>query len=856
MEAGVVQAKETNLEEVLEGKKQYAVPLFQRTYSWKREHVDRLWTDLVDIARVRRTSPGATHFIGSLVLASTPGVGGIGLNRMLVVDGQQRLTTLSLLLAALRDHLGEAEGEEAREAIDTQYLINKFVKEQPTKLLPTQDDREVYESIVRSLGKIGDDSRIGATYHLLRAKISRLTGDDDSVTPKEIENAVLWGLALVAVVAEPGDNAHRIFESLNNTGLPLTQADLLKNYLFMRLGERANSVYRSVWHPLENKLTPENLELLFWLDLVLVDENAKQTATYAGQQKRLDKLTTAKEIEDEISRIAKLGDVLASILEPSREPDAEIRTWLERIKVWGSTTAYPVVMRILARRAAGTATTEQVANALRTLISYFVRRVVIGRATAGLNKTLLQAVAVVGDEPDIDDALFAYLSKGRKHFATDAQVREGVEAVAFYHHGRKEQQNLILRWLEESYEGKEKADLKGLTIEHVLPQTLSDETRDEFAETLGVDADLAVEHERLVHTLGNLTLTGYNSEMSNSPFVTKRKQLAKSPLGMNKAIAAHDAWGPDEILGRGRALADQIIALWPGPDESLVDRVERAGLLARLAPVVEQIPAGRWTSYTEVAVVVGSHPVAVGTTVANNPIDGAWRVLTYDGRPSPQFRWGDPDRMDEPQDVLAAEGVVFDGSGRASGTQLMDARALADAAGVDIDDATITARRNRITKSDSSDSGHAAAQIQYWGLFKEWCGQNAPHLTLGRTPRPQSWYDIGIGTSGTEVSLAVNSVEQRVFTRLWITNNKELYRYLFDRRDAIEAELGYAVEWDDKPDRMASKIVRVRDGDFRDVTQQADLIAWQGHTADDFGRVFPGYIRAWIVQSGGADTLV
>lgn len=102
----------------------------------------------------------------------------------------------------------------------------------------------------------------------------------------------------------------------------------------------------------------------------------------------------------------------------------------------------------------------------------------------------------------------------------------------------------------------------------------------------------------------------------------------------------------------------------------------------------------------------------------------------------------------------------------------------------------------------------------------------------------------------------MNSVEQRVFTRLWITNNKELYRYLFDRRDAIEAELGYAVEWDDKPDRMASKIVRVRDGDFRDVTQQADLIAWQGHTADDFGRVFPGYIRAWIVQSGGADTLV
>lgn len=851
----MVQAKETNLEEVLEGKKQYAVPLFQRTYSWKREHVDRLWTDLVDIARVRRTSPDATHFIGSLVLASTPGVGGIGLNRMLVVDGQQRLTTLSLLLAALRDHLGETDGKEAREAIDTQYLINKFVNEQPTKLLPTQDDREVYESIVRSLGKVGDDSRIGKTYHHLKAKVSRLSADD-SVTAKELENAVLWGLALVAVVAEPGDNAHRIFESLNNTGLPLTQADLLKNYLFMRLGDRANAVYRSVWHPLEEKLTPGDLELLFWLDLVQVDEHAKQADTYAGQQKRLDKLTTAQQIEDEVSRISKLGDVLASILEPSREPDADIRTWLERIKMWGSTTAYPVVMRILARRAAGTATTQQVVGALRTLISYFVRRIVIGRATAGLNKTLLQAVAVVADAPDIDDALRAYLSKGRKYFATDAQVREAVGTVAFYHHGRKEQQNLILRWLEESYEGKEKADLKGLTIEHVLPQTLSEDTRDEFAETLAADADLAVEHERLVHTLGNLTLTGYNSEMSNSPFVTKRAQLAKSPLEMNKAIAAHDAWGPDEILRRGRALADRIIALWPGPDESLVDKVERAGLLARLAPVVERVPPGKWTSYTEVAVVVGSHPVAVGTTVANNPVDGAWRVLTYEGRPSPQFRWGDPDRTDEPQEVLAAEGVVFDAAGRASDAQLMDARALADAAGLAIDDPTITARRNRITKSDSSDNGHAAAQTLYWGLLKKWCEQNAPHLTLGRTPRPQAWYDIGIGTSGIEISLALNSIEKRVYTRLWITDNKQLFRYLLDHRDAIEAELGYPVEWNDKPGRKASKILRACDGDFRDVTQQADLIAWQGQTADDFGRVFPGYIRAWIAESSGANALV
>src|SRR5690242_17608033 len=123
MEAGVVKAVETNLESVLEGKKQYQVPLYQRRYAWKREHVDQLWSDLVDIARSRRADPAATHFIGSLVLATSPGVTAVGLQTFLVVDGQQRLTTLTLMLAALRDHLADIGDEQHRESIDNQYLI-------------------------------------------------------------------------------------------------------------------------------------------------------------------------------------------------------------------------------------------------------------------------------------------------------------------------------------------------------------------------------------------------------------------------------------------------------------------------------------------------------------------------------------------------------------------------------------------------------------------------------------------------------------------------------------------------------------------------------------------------------------
>jgi uncharacterized protein with ParB-like and HNH nuclease domain len=146
-EPRVVAARETTLQELLEGSKQYQVPLYQRTYSWKQDQLRRLWEDILKLAEDRVDSPGATHFIGSLVLAPSPSNGPAGVSEFLVVDGQQRLTTLSILLCAIRDHLVKTEDPEHRERIDQQYLINKWKPEQQRlKLVPTQEDRPAYPS--------------------------------------------------------------------------------------------------------------------------------------------------------------------------------------------------------------------------------------------------------------------------------------------------------------------------------------------------------------------------------------------------------------------------------------------------------------------------------------------------------------------------------------------------------------------------------------------------------------------------------------------------------------------------------------------------------------------------------------
>lgn len=834
----MVKATETNLAGVLEGKKQYQVPLYQRVYSWGKRELDQLWDDIAELAQTRRDDASATHFIGSLVLAASPDFSVVGVSKLLVVDGQQRLTTLTLLLAALRDHLNDTGDLAGAEGVTAQYLVNVYDKDKPTKVLPTQADREAYLAVVRNAPRAGGSDAVGEAYNHFRAKIAAADDPDDPKDLEEIENAIVRGLAIVVVTAEPNDNAHRIFESLNNTGLKLNQSDLLKNYLFMRLGERADTVYESVWLPLERKLSAANLELLFWLDIVQSDERAKQSDTYSSQQKRLEKLKTPAEIEAEVIRIAKLGDLLAAILEPTRESDAETRRQLTRIRAWGSTTAYPVVMRILDRRAAGTATGEEAARALTYLESYFVRRIVIGRATANLNRTLLQAVQAIAEAEHVDVALRDFLSRGRKHFASDKQIREAAQTVPFYWQGRALQKNLILQWLEESYGSKETVNPKNLTIEHVLPQTLTDAVREDFASGFPDGADIAYEHERIVHTIGNLTLSGYNSELSNRGFDEKRTMLASSGIRMNQEIAASGTWRAEDIAARGASLAERIINLWPGPNESLVEPTaeEPSALRTLIASIVAEIPAGRWTTYGDIALVAGSYPQPVAALISSRAMPNAWRVLQAGGTVSPGFHWSDPARTDDPEAYLASEGLQFDATGHASPEQFISASELAALSGLEIED-DAASRQN-----DGSVSVIRSQQREFFQQVRDLGETTGTFIKSWPKGLAQHWLDIGIGSSRAHIALKVNSFDSLVSCELYINDDKQLFAELLAQRTAIEHELKFELDWRELPSNKASKILVSIPGDFREEDDAPRFAQWLVTTAEQFARVFRPYL--------------
>ncbi|HEC08826.1 MAG TPA: DUF262 domain-containing protein [Acidimicrobiales bacterium] len=726
----MVHAEETSLQRLLEGTKQYQVPLYQRTFSWGTAQLRRLWEDLVQLAEERGVrGRDTTHFIGSMVLAPSPDLGPAGVLDFLVVDGQQRLTALTLLLAAIRDHRSETEDPSHHERINEKYLINKWEKGRPLKLLPTQADRGSYRACIDRTSQAGDAGPIGAAYRFFRSRLVDFDDPDDELDVERLEEAVIRGLSLVSVTAQAGDNVHRIFESLNNTGLRLTQGDLIRNYLFMRLPTLGEQVYESHWLPLERILDSNQLELLFWLDLVQRDDGAKQSDTYALQSARLDRLEGEEAIAAEVERFGRLGNLLQVILDPAREGHAEVRRRLTRLNEWGTTTAYPVLLHLMERRQRGELTDNDLVEAMGVLESYLVRRLVVGKATANLNRILLRAVIEIRDRADVTDALRDYLSGRRKYFATDAEIREAVRTVSFYWSGRASQRKLVLMWLEESFDSKEPVSPEQLTVEHVLPQTPTDEWYEALDADVKNGEDLGLVYQGLVHTIGNLTLSGYNSELSNSSFEVKREQLATSGLRLNQEIARQEKWSRPQILARADRLAERIIGNWPGPSE--VEQAESTpSVWLRLARVLAMVPAGAWTTYGDVATVIGTHPVPLGNRLANHPAPNAHRVLTSSGEISPGFRWLDSNRLETPREVLEAEGVRFDAEGHADPLQRLNAEELAELAGFAPDDLV----------PEPSSASREELEARFWTLLEA----NQPvGVVEGVKAVVQAWCGLG-----------------------------------------------------------------------------------------------------------------
>ncbi|QKW07396.1 DUF262 domain-containing protein [Streptomyces sp. NA04227] len=815
-----MRAEESHFADLVQGRaQQFQVPLYQRTYSWTEKQLAQLWGDILDQAElVGADSTVSTHFLGSVVLAPSP-QNEATFPRWLVVDGQQRLTTLSLALTAIRDHVAKAEPDEA-ERIDEEYLINKRKKGgDRLRLLPTQADRPQYAAHVhggRREQTSGD--RVAAAYSFFQRKLLELMETDGTSAPKDvlrIEQAITSRLTLVTVTAERRDNVHRIFESLNNTGLKLSQADLLRNYLFMRLRARGEQVYETHWLPLQNSLSNDELEQLMWLQLVLDgDDRVRRQDLYTAQQQRFeggasDGTQTEADIEAYIMELHRRSVHFRKVIRPEEEAHPLIRGYLKRLHDWQAVVTYPALMLILDWRERGEVDDDEAAEALSYIESFLVRRTICRVPTNNLNRIFQSVPAQLPRDVGVATGLHQLLSAENRFWPDDEELRQKIRTAPFYQYGRPNQRRLVLQRMEESYDHPEPVDFASaqLTIEHVMPQSPGDEwmrmlnddaTQGETAEEL---------HSRLQHTLGNLTLTGVNSELSNHPFERKQGLLNGSHLEMNRRIAATDRWGAKEILARADDLADRAIRMWPAP-LSGVGRAERSRDWRLAHQVLAALPHGTWTSYGDLAAFIGSGAQAVGAHLANSEgVVNAYRVLNADGKIAEGFRWTGQDGGDV-RARLSADGIHFTIAGAADPAQRLTvddlalllesaegqpAEAAAPTGPAGQGDETRAARFLRQLTADDAPATVSAVHelLTHWKSLGGWIGYGAGEVTtsaflmLGQAGAPgQGIWPLtlypGSGRGGTGEIVFAHMANREPFT------DRALRVELLDRVNEME----------------------------------------------------------------------
>lgn len=456
--------------------------------------------------------------------------------------------------------------------------------------------------------------------------------------------------------------------------MELNKADLLRNYVFMLLPTQSERVYEEVWRPMEQLVGVENLEGLARVDLQRRGLNATRDDIFRLHQERLSKIQNDEAaIELEVRELARRARHYKRLIDPSTEPDPELRASLGRLSTWGAQTSHPTLMVAFDLQERGVITTADVRLVVNYVESYLVRRQLARVPPNALNKIFIALIGRLPSDATFAEAFRRELSRDRLNWPDDAWISSAVTKTRFFDTGRWHQRKLILERLEQSYDHPEQIDFASsvLQIEHVMPQTLSPTWRNHLEE-LGQDPDEV--HHEFVHTLGNLTLTAFNGKLSNHPFERKQQIYGDSHLELNRALTEGTTWGRDEIIARALSLVTQIAKVWPAPVPGISDLPGNSFDWTRIDRAIAAIPAGSWTSYAELAALGGTAAQPVGNHVmALPPGSKAYRVLGSDGRVSDQFVWEDSRDVRE---VLQHEGVTFGESGRAAPNQRISAAEL------------------------------------------------------------------------------------------------------------------------------------------------------------------------------------
>ncbi len=558
-----MKATEAGLLQFLKAAPRFVIPIYQRTYSWTDKECTQLWDD---IYRAGSDDSIDVHFIGSIVYIEDGLSNNTKRSPNLVIDGQQRLTTITLLLAALADAVGDQEpleGFSADEIRETLLTNHRRSGDEFYKLLLTRTDRETLKAIVGQHDYPTPKSdRIVENYDGFKDRLAA----GDAVVETICKGLVKLIMVDIALSREH-DNPQLIFESMNSTGRELSQADLIRNFVLMGLEpDYQTRLYEHYWHPMEQDFGQAAYTAHF-------DSFMRHYLTVrTGSIPRLGDVYEAYKAyaRQEQSKGASIEDLVKEVRSYARhygvialghQSEAKLAEAFHDIRELKVDVAYPFLLEVFDDFDNGRLNTEDFCDVLRLVESYVFRRAICAIPTNSLNKTFANFARAIDKDNYLSSVrTFFFAMKSYRRFPRDEEFIQELKTRDLYNFPRRSY------WLRrfENHGRKERVHVDDYTIEHILPQdpNLSTAWRNE----LGPEAEKV--QERWLHTLGNLTLTGYNSKYSNRPFKDKRDMkegFKDSPLRVNQGLAATETWNEQAIKLRAGRLAKQAAEVWAAP---------------------------------------------------------------------------------------------------------------------------------------------------------------------------------------------------------------------------------------------------------------------------------------------------
>ncbi|GAA7224375.1 DUF262 and DUF1524 domain-containing protein [Helicobacter pylori] len=543
---------------------QFVIPIYQRVYSWEKEQCKELWDDIIKIGGDDKMDG---HFIGSILYV----LGGIThSDPLLIIDGQQRLTTITLLLTALRNHLSD---EVKRKEIENHYLINsdKDGNKKFRLILSDSDKDTLLYLIDKDRRKPSELSlKIMENFKLFEEWIRKNTNKLETIF-KGLDKLIVVEISL----ERDKDNPQLIFESMNSTGKDLTQTDLIKNYILMGLEpEKQKIFYKKYWRAMEEDFKQnETLFSQFVRHYLTIKTREIPNINKVYEAFKRYQQERGIETETLLQDLQKYCGYFCQIAF-KKEDDKDLNKALSFLVDLEMDVIYPLLLELYSDYSDGVLSKQDFIPIIALTESYLCRRAVYRPGSGGLNKVFASFTKKINKDQYRESikAHFLSLEKTTGKFPKDSEFRDSFITIDFY---KLKKIKYFLERLE-NFDTKEPVDTQKCTIEHIMPQTLNLEWERDLGE------NFQAIHEKYLNTIGNLTLTGYNENYSNNSFQEKRDRengFKQSPLRLNQSLKDLESFGEKEIEKRANDLADWALKIWtyPNLDAETLEKYKQKG---------------------------------------------------------------------------------------------------------------------------------------------------------------------------------------------------------------------------------------------------------------------------------------